>query len=216
MLRRRHRRALSRDGYNGQLRSRRGADNAPPKRGARRYGKSTSSVRRTARAWASRWLTARNGLFAAQANPFAIVEPTIRPPIKPGPAAAATPSTSPRITPASASARDIKWIEVVEMSARGNLGHNTAIGHVLRELGVHQIGEDLRAGRRGGHHGGRALVAAGFDAENDHRAMPPLGRRGLRAPELTSRRSAGRRYLVGFEGLVGGGVDFQQLDGIAP
>ena len=33
----------------------------------------------------SRWLTARNGLSAAQASPLAIVVPTIRPPIKPGP-----------------------------------------------------------------------------------------------------------------------------------
>src|SRR5690348_5998687 len=40
--------------------------------------------------------------------------------------------------------------------------------------------------------------------------------RGLRAPSSSSPGSAGRRYLVGFEGFVGGGIDFQQLDGITP
>src|SRR5437764_10131537 len=36
------------------------------------------------------------------------------------------------------------------------------------------------------------------------------------APRVPCPRSAGRRHLVGFEGLVGGGVDFEQLDGITP
>src|SRR2546423_8099684 len=55
-------------------------------------------------------------------------------------------------------------------SARCNLGHDAAIRHVLRELGVDQIGEDFRSGPLDGHHRGRALVAAGFDAEDHHRA----------------------------------------------
>ena len=106
-LRRRHRRALSRDGCSGQLRRRRGADSARPKPAAADTGNSTSSVRRTVRAWASRWLTARNGLPAAQANALCHRRADDQASDQPGPGAAATPSTSPRTTPASASARDI-------------------------------------------------------------------------------------------------------------
>src|SRR5882757_9039955 len=43
-----------------------------------------------------------------------------------------------------------------------------------------------------------------------------FGSVGFRASEHPSPGSAGRRYLVGFEGFVGGGIDFQQLDGITP
>ena len=39
----------------------------------------------------SRWLTARNGFPAAQASPLAIIVPTIRPPIKPGPGGSSYP-----------------------------------------------------------------------------------------------------------------------------
>src|SRR5690348_13150149 len=55
-------------------------------------------------------------------------------------------------------------IEMVEVCARCNLGHDPAIRHVLRELAVDQIGKDLWAGDRRRHDGGSALVAAGFDA----------------------------------------------------
>jgi hypothetical protein len=69
---------------------------------------------------------------------------------------------------------------MVEMSARRNLRHNAAIGGMVSELGMDQIRTDLRTRRTHGHHCGGGFVAAGFNAEDDHRvallasSQPPV------------------------------------------
>ena len=52
------------------------------------------AVSRAVSAWASRWLIAISGLSLTSAIALAVVRPTITPPIRPGPAAAAMPSMS--------------------------------------------------------------------------------------------------------------------------
>jgi len=67
------------------------------------------SVSRAVSACASRWLTAIRGLPNAAAMALAVVSPTSTPPISPGPAVAATASTSLSLIPALAAARSMMW-----------------------------------------------------------------------------------------------------------
>ena len=64
------------------------------------------------RAWPSRWLTPIRGIFNPRAIPFAVVNPTIKPPINPGPDVAATPSISSIFKQASSSAWSINGLKV--------------------------------------------------------------------------------------------------------
>src|SRR5262245_57286079 len=79
----------------------------PPEARNRQYGNGTAEVRRAVKAWASRWLIAISGLPLTSAIALAVVRPTMTPPIRPGPAAAATPSMASKLLPASAIARAI-------------------------------------------------------------------------------------------------------------
>ena len=62
------------------------------RRGTGNRETASPSVSRAVSACASRWLTAISGLPLTSAIALAVVSPTITPPIRPGPAAAATPS----------------------------------------------------------------------------------------------------------------------------
>ena len=64
-------------------------------------------------------------------------------------------------------------VEVVEMRAGGDFRHDAAIGTVLVELRQHDVRQNraIVAYDRGG-----GFVAAGFDAENNHRAGIACGR----------------------------------------
>ena len=73
----------------------------PPEARNRQYGKARAHVSRGVSAWASRWFTAISGVLCTIAIAFAVVSPTITPPIRPGPAAAATPESWAKPTPAS-------------------------------------------------------------------------------------------------------------------
>jgi hypothetical protein len=57
-------------------------------------------------------------------------------------------------------------VEMIEMGARRHFRHDAAERPMLRQLRQHHIGADARACLA--HHGRRRLVAAGFDAENEH------------------------------------------------
>ncbi len=59
--------------------------------------------------------------------------------------------------------------DMVEMRPRGDLRHDAAIGRMLGQLGVDQIGPDQRA-RAVADHRDRSLVAARLDAENSQAA----------------------------------------------
>ncbi len=58
-------------------------------------------------------------------------------------------------------------VEMVEMRPCGDLRHDAAVGRVLVELRLHDIGADLPPLADDGH---RGLVARGFDTENGERA----------------------------------------------
>jgi hypothetical protein len=71
------------------------------------------------------------------------------PPISPGPAVAATPSSSPKPT-------------------GGDLRHDAAIGAVFVDLRQNEAGEDFALAR---YDRGRGLVTARFDPQYDHRSI---------------------------------------------
>ncbi len=98
-------------------------------------------------------------------------------------------------------------IEMVEMRPRGDLRHDPAIGRVLGQLGVDQVRPDLRARRWRRDNRSRRLVAAGFEAEDDHRT------RGAVRPR---QNLSWLGDFVSLQRLVGGRVDFEELDRIAP
>ena len=96
-----------------------------------------------------------------------MVTPTIKPPIRPGPAVAATASIASKPSPASASAWPMAGIEQLDMGARGDFRHHAAIGRMQIELRAHHARQDLAAAvRRAAHHRGGGLVAARLDAEH--------------------------------------------------
>ncbi len=63
-------------------------------------------------------------------------------------------------------------LDMVEMRPRRDLRHDAAIGRVLLQLGVDQIGLDQRP-RMVAHHRDRGLVAARLDAENGQASVHP-------------------------------------------
>ena len=114
-------------------------------------------------AWPSRWLTATSGLPAASASPLPVSSATMTPPISPGPAVAATASTSPMATFASLEHPPDEVGKDLHVGTRGDFGNDPAerpVRVVLRDDG---LGQDLplaRHQRRGG------VVAGGFEAED--------------------------------------------------
>ena len=76
--------------------------------------------------------------------PFAAIEPTISPPISPGPDGGGDPVERRRIDPASAKRAAHQLVDMVEMRAGGDLRHDAAIGRVLGELRLDQVGADRR------------------------------------------------------------------------
>ena len=88
------------------------------------------------------------------------------PPIRPGPAVAATASTSP-----SSSARFIERlgdhaVEQLDMGAGGDFRDDAAIGTMGRGLAENDIGQNRAgSGREAADDRGRCLVAARFDAQ---------------------------------------------------
>ena len=86
---------------------------------------------------------------------------------QPGPGGAATASISPSADAGLAERAADQSVEMVEMRPRRDLGHHAAIGRVLGELRLDQIGADPRPARAPGDHRDRGLVAAGLDAEDD-------------------------------------------------
>ena len=145
----------------------------PPETSSSRYGKAIPSVSRAVRAWASRWFTASSGLRVTSARVLAVTSPTSTPPISPGPAATAIPSSSGKPIPASLKGAGDQPVEHLHMGAGGDLGHNAAIGRVLGDLAQHLVGADLPdAIRVDRDHGGGGLVAGGLDTE--HRLLHAL------------------------------------------
>ena len=99
------------------------------------------------------------------------------PPIRPGPAVAAIASTSASVTPASASAPSTSGDQRLDMGARGDLGHDAAIGPVRRLLAGEPVREDPAVA---GHQRRRGFVAAEFEAE-DQRSSRSSSSRDRRA-----------------------------------
>ena len=93
-----------------------------------------------------------------------VSRPTIRPPISPGPAVAATPARSPKPSAGLAHRLGDQQVELLDMGAGCYLRHHAAIGSVLGELGEQRCRQDAAVGadqRR------RGLVAAGLDPQHD-------------------------------------------------
>ena len=105
-------------------------------------GEGDPAARRATSAWASRWLTATNGLPVASAKPLPAIRPTSTPPISPGPADAATPSRSWRPSGLRQGAGD-QHVDDLDMGARGDLRHHAAIGRMGGDLAHHLVGENL-------------------------------------------------------------------------
>ncbi len=96
-----------------------------------------------------------------------MVTPTIKPPIKPGPAAAATASIAAKSSPASPMRLADRGIEQLDMGAGGDLGHHAAIGRMQVELRAHHACKNLAPPvGPAAHHGGGGLVAARLDPEH--------------------------------------------------
>ena len=98
-----------------------------------------------------------------------MVSPTMSPPIRPGPAAAATPSRAGKVRWASAIALGDDVVEGLDMGASGDLRHHAAEGGVLADLREHDIGENPALGLIGPFdHGGGGLITGRLDAEDHH------------------------------------------------
>ena len=130
------------------------------------------SVSRAVSAWASRWFTAIRGLRVTSASALAVVSPTSTPPIRPGPAAAAMPSTSFDGAVRVLQRAGDQPVDHLHMGARRDLRHHAAIGGMLGDLAQDLVGQDLAASvEADADHGGRGLVAGGLDAENAHELL---------------------------------------------
>ena len=122
-------------------------------------------------ACASRWLTATSGSPCTSAMALAVVTPTSRPPIRPGPAVTATASRSGEADAGFAHGLGDDLVQALDVGARGDLRHHAAVAAVLLPLRPHHVGEDAAAAVGAArHHGGRRLVAARLDAEHERLA----------------------------------------------
>ena len=140
--------AWCRAGGSGRRPRPRRAGNGRPRPGAGGRGSPDPSTRRAVSACASRWLTATSGSPWTRAIVLPVSRPTIRPPIRPGPAVAATPARSREADARLAHRLGHEQVELLDMGAGCYLRHHAAIGGVLGELGE-QRGRPARGGRRG-------------------------------------------------------------------
>ena len=91
------------------------------------------------------------------------------PPIRPGPAAAATPSMSAKVAPRLAHRGRDDDVEHLDMGARRDLRHHAAERRMLLDLRQHHVGEDGAAPVRVPlDHRRRGFIAGRLDAEHDH------------------------------------------------
>ena len=107
-----HRRWWCRGGGSGRRPRRSGTGCGRRRSAAADRGRRPVCSSRAVSAWPSRWLTASSGLSWASAMALAVVRPTMTPPMRPGPAVAATPSRSAKSRPASAIACADQPVEV--------------------------------------------------------------------------------------------------------
>ena len=75
----------------------------------------------------------------------AVISPTSRPPIRPGPAVTATASSPSQSAPASLHRGADHPVQRLDMRARGDLRHDAAEGRVIVGLAEHDVGEDRAA-----------------------------------------------------------------------
>ena len=91
------------------------------------------------------------------------------PPIRPGPAAAAMPSTRRQLDTGFRQRALDQQVQHLDMGARCDFRHHAAEGRVLVGLRQHDIRQDAAAPVRiARDHRRRGLVAGRFDAEHDH------------------------------------------------
>ncbi len=94
------------------------------------------------------------------------------PPIRPGPAAAATADNCAKPTFGFLHGLSDDAVEQVDMGARRDLRHHAAETGVLVDLRVHDIGQDPAAAvALALDHGGRGFVAGGLDTQHQHRRV---------------------------------------------
>ncbi len=163
--------ASCRAARNRRRRAPRGSGCGRRRRGTGNRETASPSVSRAVSAWASRWLTAISGLPSTSAMALAVVRPTMTPPIRPGPAAAATPSSvvEARCRPRSCACGD-DAVERLDMGARGDLRHHAAEGGMLGRSGDSTTLDRMRPrpSSRALDHRGGGLVAGRLDAEDEH------------------------------------------------
>ncbi len=100
---------------------------------------------------------------------LAVVSPTITPPIKPGPAEAATPSSRREIGTRLVEGGSNDVVERLDMGAGRDFRHHPAEGLMLLELGQDDVGADLAlAAIVALDDGGGRLVASRLDSEYKH------------------------------------------------
>ena len=126
--------------------------------------------------------------------PLPAISPTSTPPIRPGPAAAATPSSRAGLDAGGRQRAGDQPIDDLDMGARGDLGHHAAISGMGGDLAHHLVGEDF-AGPVAAqpHHRRGGLVAGGFDPQNAHPALSIRLARACPGPNERRRRRWRRR-----------------------
>ena len=91
------------------------------------------------------------------------------PPIRPGPAAAATPPSCRVADAGLLHGRVDDAVEQVDMGARGDLRHHAAERRVILDLRVDDVRQDAAGTVLAPlDHGGGGLVAGGLDAQHQH------------------------------------------------
>ena len=100
---------------------------------------------------------------------FAVVNPTMTPPIRPGPAAAATPPSSAKTGRRFLHGRGNNAIEQIHMRAGGDFRHHAAERRVILDLRMHDVRQDAAGPVPPPFdHGGGGLIARGLDAQYQH------------------------------------------------
>ena len=131
-LARARRRACGRAARCGPPRRARARRGRPRRRGRGRDRRPGAAARPPARRnaekrWPSRWLTPTSGMPRANASALPAERPTSSAPIRPGPAVAATSPTSSSRTPGARERLLEHGGQVLEVRARGDLGHDAAV-----------------------------------------------------------------------------------------